>query len=225
MKKLYIILVVLVLLFSAAPVGAQEVTLQKLYLVPVEQVGSARGPEYFVWKYDINPPSINCRWNAMDYGFTPYMLLAAHDITQADHDALILNADVYAFPDNLDAPIADPNIDVFFEAINIPTDWLTPSTSYRELLRNAAGIFQFNQRYGGIYAERYGGSHSIFDNATLSTRLRQMTAQEQEIFLLTVASFGFDPAIINTNSQLRLLVRQAASYWQSLTFTLGEFEF
>jgi len=201
-----------------------------LYLVPVETYTNAngyiyRGPEYFHWRFDQNPPSIPARVSCMDYGFVPYMLCYTGDITQQDHDALVLNADVYAFPDNLDQPVTDPNIDTFFETINIPVNWLTPSTTYRELLRAVAGMFQFNQRYAGIYAERYGGVHSIFDAATLDTRLRQMNAQEQEIFLATVGSFGFDPSQVNTNSQLRLLVRQAANYWQGRSFNMGGFVF
>lgn len=212
-------------MFLPIRVEAQEVTMQGFYLVPVEIVGNYRGPEYFSWRFDQNPPSIVCTWAAMDYGFVPYMLIYASDISQSDHDALILNSDVYAFPDNLDAPVTDPIIDTFFESINLPTDWLTPSTTYRELLHNTAGMFQFNQRYAGIYATTYGGTHSIFDNADLSTRLRQMTNEEQEIFLATVESFGFDSELVNTNSQLRLLVRQAASYWDTLTFKLGGTEF
>lgn len=203
--------------------------MQKLVLIPVEEVSINgmlyRGPEYFNWRFDQNPPSIPARASCMDYGFVPYMLCYTPDITQTDYDTLILHADVYAFPDNLDAPVTDPNIDTFFEGINLPTDWLTPATTYRELLRNTAGMFQFNQRYAGIYAERYGGRHSIFDTATLNTRLRNMTAQEQDVFLATVESFGFNPASVNTNSQLRLLVRQASSYWQDKVFILGGFTF
>lgn len=205
--------------------------MQKFYLVPIEVVPTgpgteARGPKYFNWRYDPDPPAlVSGNWAMMDYGFMPYALIVAKDITQTDHDALILNADVFDFPDNLDLPVTDPGIDAFFEAINIPTEWLTPSTTYRELMRQTAGMFQFNQRYGGIYAERYGGWHSIFDNATLETRLRQMTAQEQEIFLAAVESFGFDPGLVNDNSQLRLLVRQAGSYWIGRSFFIGGVEF
>jgi hypothetical protein len=156
----------------------------------------------------------------MDYGFMPSALLLARDISEADHASLILNADVYAFPDNLDSPVSDARVSTFFEAIRLPTDWLTPSTTYRELLRQVAGMMQFNQRYGGI-----SGGHSIFENATLSTRLRQMTTQERAWFLATVESFGYDPAIVNTNSQLRLLVRQAGNYWQGIPFYMGGLEF
>ena len=203
----------------------------KLYLLPIEEVpdpGSGkpnRGPKYFRWSYDPDPPGIDSRVALMDYGFTPYALILAKNITQVDHDALILNADVFAFPDDLDGPVNDPGVDTFFEGINLPTDWLTPATSWRELLRQTAGMFQFNQRYGGIAAHETGELHSMFDNADLGTRLRQMTAQEQSWFMATVDSFGYDSSQINHNSQLRLLVKQAGSYWEGQSFKMGGFEF
>jgi hypothetical protein len=203
--------------------------MQKFYLIPVEVVtqddGLYRGPKYFTWQHDPDPPGIACQWSMMDYGFINSALLLAKDITQADHDALILNADVYAFPENLDAAVPSNTVNVFFEAIKLPTDWLTPSTTYRELLRQVAGMMQFNQRYGGIYAERYGGWHSIFDTATLQTRLNQMSAQEREIFLATVQSFGYNPALVPLNSRLRQLVKSAGNYWVDQPFYLGGIEF
>ena len=81
-------------------------------------------------------------------------------------------------------------------------------------------MFQFNQRYNGI-----SGGHSIFENATLETRLRQMTAEEQAWFLATVESFGFDPALVDLNAKLRLLVRQAGDYWIGQSFYLGGMAF
>ncbi len=199
--------------------------MQKFYLIPIEIVSQgagqeARGPKYFAWRFDPDPPGINCRWNMMDYGLTPYAMLLAHDITQADHDALMLNPDVYAFPDTLDAPVSDPAIDTFFEAIYLPTDWLTPATTYRELLRQVAGMMQFNQRYSGI-----SGGHSIFEAATLQTRLNQMTAQERTWFLATVQSFGYDRALVPLNARLRQLVKSAGNYWVGQPFYMGGFEF
>jgi len=161
----------------------------------------------------------------MDYGFTPNALLVAKNIIPIEHDLLVANLDIYAFPENLDQPVADPTVDTFFEGIHLPTDWLTPSTTYRELLRQVAGMFQFNQRYAGIVSNATGEWRSIFDTATLNTRLRQMTAQEQAWFLQTVESFGYDPELINDNSQLRLLIKQAGDYWAAKPFYIGGFEF
>jgi len=194
-----------------------------IYLVPVLMVGMSRGPAYFAW--DENPDGIACGWSMMDYGFSPSALLVAKEISQADQDYLALQTDVFRFPENLDTPVVSDTVDIFFEGINLPTDWLTPSTTYRELLRQTAGMFQFNQRYGGIAATETGELHSIFDNATLDTRLRQLTADEQRWFLMTVESFGFNPALVDLNAKLRLLVRQAGDFWAGQPFYLGGYEF
>lgn len=229
MRRLGSVVLLVVVLLGIAPVARGQETMDKLYLVPVESVdhseGLKRGPEYFHWRYDQNPPSIECAWSMMDYGFTTSALLLAKDITQVDHDALVLNTDVFAFPDNLDGPVDDPTVDTFFEDIHLPTDWLTPATTWRELLRQTAGMFQFNQRYGGIAANETGELHSIFDAATLDTRLNQMTAQEQGWFLATVESFGYDPELVSLNARLRQLVKSAGDFWAGQSFYLGGWEF
>jgi len=206
-----------------------------MYLVPIEIVfdpdsgAENRGPKYFVWDADLAPVGITANFSVMDYGFVPSGLLYSNNITQLEHDGLILNADVYAFPDNLDQPVADPTIDVFFEAIHIPTNWLTPSTTYRELLRQVAGMFLFSQRYSGIAAAHTNQPHSLFDNATLDTRLRQMTTQEQAWFQETVDWFAnhFNIAIppLNDNNRLRQMVRQAGDFWAGQPFFMGGAEF
>ena len=192
-----------------------------LYLIPIVWAGTMRGPKYFAWR---GHTGIECYFSMMDYGFTPCGLLVAKDILQADQDYLALQSDVFRFPDNLDGPV-DQDVQSFFAEANLPTNWMTPATTWRELLRQTAGMFQFNQRYGGIAAAETNEIHSIFDTATLSTRLRQMTVDEQRWFLATVESFGFDPALVSKNSQLSLLVKNAGDYWIGQTFYLGGMEF
>jgi len=194
----------------------------RFYLLPIIMIGMSRGPAYFAWR--LQPDGIQSPWSMMDYGFSPYALLVAKDITQEDHDFLTAQSDVFAFPVDLTEPVSQ-TVQAFFEGVNLPTDWMTPATTYQELMRQTAGMFVFNQRYMGIAAAETGELHSIFDNATLSTRLRQMTDDEQRWFLATVESFGFDPALISANSQLRLLVKQAGDYWIGQTFYLGGVEF
>ena len=198
--------------------------MKRFYLIPIDVVpqgnGVARGPKYLKSRF---ATGIDCPWGGMDYGFTNYMLVVA-DMAQVDHDAIILNSDVFLFPVDLDTPVDDPTVDVFFDDINIPADWLTPSTSWRELLRQLAGMFQFNQRYGGI-----SGGVSIFDTATLDTRLRQMTVQEQAWFQETVDTFtlqfGLDPIIVPITNRLRQLMISAGSFWDGTPFYLGGVEF
>lgn len=225
MKKIITFLVFLSLLIIPQGVKTEGETMPKIYLVPIEQItvtgGSERGPEYFKWRFDANPPSINCHWSLMDYGFINVGLLVAHDITPTDHAALILHADVYAFPDNLDQPISDKaTIDTFFEAVNIPTDWTTPSTTYRQLLRQMAGLFQFNQRYSGL-----SGGQSVFGNGiTLDSNYNTMSAQQQTWFVQTLQSFGWQSGV-QGNPKLRALAKQAGDLWGNKSFIMGGFTF
>ena len=154
----------------------------------------------------------------MDYGFLPTCLVLAHDISQVDNDALILNADVYAFPLDLDLPVSDPSVDTFFEGIHIPTDWLTPSTSYRELLRQLAGMFQFNQRYGEI-----SGGESLLGTLSLDNRLNNLSSQQRVYFDATVEHFGYPS--VGGNPTLRFLVKRAGSFWDSVPFLMGGYSF
>jgi hypothetical protein len=118
---------------------------------------------------------------------------------------------------NLDQSIPgnDP-IDTFYEDINIPTDWLGPANTYREFLRQTMGMFVFHNRY-----EFKSDGRSLFENADLSTRFRDLTAQEQVWFNETVLSFGYDPSFININNTLRQLLKQAGDLFASWRFELG----
>ena len=82
-------------------------------------------------------------------------------------------------------------------------------------------MFLFNQRFAGIAALETGEPHSIFDTATLDTRLRQMTDDEQRWFLEAEGSFGYDPGLVSANSRLRLLVKSAGDIWAGQTFYIG----
>jgi hypothetical protein len=212
MKKLILFLLLFSLFVPVQSVQAEGEML-KLYLVPIQQIGSVRGPKYFVWRF--NEVGIGCRWNMMDYG--NFALLVAHDITPADHASLIANADVYAFPDNLDQNINDKAVlDSFFEPLNIPTDWTTPSTTYRQFVRQTAGLMQFNQRYTGL-----SGGESLFGGGiTLESNYNQLSAQQQAWFNQALISFGWFTGV-QGNPKLRSLAKQAGDLWGDAPFIFG----
>lgn len=162
-----------------------------------------------------------CSWAMMDYGFINIALLWAVDITPADDAFLKAQTDVYAFPANLDAQITDKaRMDVFFEPINVPTDWLTPSSTYRQFLRSMAGLMQFNQRYGAIST----GQSLLGNGITLNSNWNGLSAQQKSWFNQTVASFGYTYTV-SGNPKLRTLSKQAGDLWGSQPFFLGGYEF
>lgn len=187
-----------------------------IYLIPVLTVGNARVNKYL---YDgrFNPTGLQVGpWSQIDYGFLPTFLTVCPEITPANHATLTGNSDVYSFDaDGLGLPVTDPNIDTFFEPLGIPTDWLTPSTDYRELLRRINGMFRFNQRYG-----RISGGGSILDGRTLDARWNTLSAQEQAWFEQTAAEFGWAGGIPG-NPSLRILVKRASDEWGVEPFTLA----
>lgn len=221
MKKIIgVFLLLAVLLGSIPALSARAVTTENFYLVPVETAGNgARGPEYFAWRWDDDPGSISARWGSADYGFIPTMLLVAFDMDQADNDSLCANLDVYCFPDNIDQAVTDAGIDAFFEGLNIPTDWLTPSTTYRELIRSTMGMFQYNQRYSAECG------HSLLGDGgyTLDVKYNAMSVADRDCFDAVSASFGLPSVVGNPN--LRTLIKRVDSYWQAQTFYLGGFGF
>jgi len=193
-----------------------------LYILPIERnlAGTQRGPKYFFWRFDPDPPGIQGGWAMMDYGFLDYALLVSN-LSDADHAFLLAQPDVYSFPQDLNAQISDgPVITAFFEAINIPTDWLTPSTTYLEFLRQMAGLFQFNQRYGGIS----NGQSLLGNGVTLDNNWNNLSQQQKQWFNQTIASFGY---IFNVtgNPKLRALAKQAGDLWGAQAFYLGGIQF
>lgn len=120
--------------------------------------------------------------------------------------------------ENLDVAIpgADP-IDTFYEGLNIPTDWMTPSTTYREFLRQTMAMFTINSKYGVI-----SQGHNLFSTYDLSTRYNELTAQEQAWFDATIQSFGYDPSIINPNATFRQMLKAASDELSFMSFQMGD---
>jgi len=193
-----------------------------LYLVPVvfDDLGVGRGPQYFRWRFHAG--NVSADWAMMDYGFLPTGLVYARGLSLADEAFLAAQPDVYQWPDGagLDAPITDPDLPAFFEALYVPTDWLTPSTSYRALLRMLAGLFQFAGRFGNL-----SGGAPLFGQpgVTLETNYRSTPTNWQAWFDATIASFGYPPP--PGNPRLRSLMKQVGDAWGAKPFYMGGLTF
>jgi hypothetical protein len=66
------------------------------------------------------------------------------DVTNAEHTAVSANADVRAFPADLDTTVnagARTTIVDTLEAMRVPAQWVTVGMTYRALLRRLVGMF------------------------------------------------------------------------------------
>lgn len=219
MKKILSILFAVILVaLMCIQADAQEGTV-RLYIVPSEiyDPGTTTiyyGPLYFSWRWGTGDlPKLG----TVDYGFTSGFLVLA-ELTQVQHDWLIIQPGAFAFPDpvDLDTNIAQEDtaaLRVVFETFNVPADWLTSANSYRELLHATYGIFRFAQRYTFVASQNGAPSHTyLFDSIDLDTKFRDFPEDVQTWFSLTVADYGLDPEIIKENNDMRQMLKQAGDY-------------
>jgi len=190
----------------------------RLYIVP-QVFGSMEGQTARVPKYFFP----NFRWAGMDYGFQPIYLVAA-DLAPADDAAIIANSDVVAFPFDLATTVgggqALTNARNALEAALIPAQWVAASSTWSEVARTVAGMFQFMQRLNFVL----GNTVVIDTSAKLNVQWSSIPTDTQNAIISAAQSLGytFNP---QPNDQLRTLLKNLADQWGSRAFQLNEFSF
>lgn len=191
----------------------------RFYVMPIVGTGTsrldARRPKYL----DAYP---DLQWAMMDYGLEPVCLVCVRNIDQTTHDALVANADVLAAPENIDANLSTPAVTVignFFEALNIPGGWLSPSLTYRTVLRTVAGLFQFAQRWHGM-----GGGAIFTDGLDLSVTYAALPTAKKTMLIDVADSFGYDYSSLGASSTLRQILKFLADQWGAAPFYMGGVE-
>jgi hypothetical protein len=185
-----------------------------IYLIPIEGTGidkDGRRPKYMT--------ELGTDWSMIDYGQQPVGLVAADlDVTQAG--VLEAHADVSKIPDNLDQSIggALTQVSDALETMNIPAQWITGATSYREVLRALWGFFAFLQRY----AEITNSPAPILSVTTnLNLRLNQLSAAVRQNLKDTALSLGLNIDAVVGTTTLRQMLREIADQWGDRSFQLG----
>lgn len=213
-------LVVLFLMGLVMPVMAQGVTVDRFYIVPIEQVNQARGPEYFPWRFDANPEAImaGVRWSCKDYGLVPQMICAAQ-VTQAQHDFLALQADVWAWPEDIETTLTAQernDLGVFLEGADIPSDWLSPADTSRTALRTVTGLFLFSQRLNAIT-----GSVLLSGGVTLNTQFQNTPVEVQAAIQQAADGLGYDRTWLTGNMTMRIMLKRFADEWGEQPIRFG----
>lgn len=194
----------------------------RFYILPIDrQVINGqvyRGPMYFNWRW--NETGINCRWSMKDYGSYDTCVLAA-DILQADHDALILHADVYDFPEmaTLDDAMTQSDrgelLD-FLELYDIPGDWIYAGITFREALRTITSMMLYMQRVAAIMG--YPGDP--FGTVTQNTQYQNVPNPLHDAMRQGALDLGYSWDVSNVD-QLRKIFKQMGDQWGSKGIFFG----
>lgn len=193
----------------------------RLFLVPVEDVlvgpASHRGPKYFKWRFDPDPPALlDVPWSMRDFGLEPTALIAA-DVDTTQHALLAAQPDVTALPLNLDNQlgVSLATVQAQLEALRIPADNLLATHTYRQVVRAVVAIFAVAQRFNG----RHGTGGRLFPSGiTLATVLSDLPLAARQNLQAAAEDLGYDYSGLTLASSLREVLKKLAS--QQAPFTM-----
>ncbi len=180
------------------------------YLVAMEQVGNSRAPKYV--KSRQQPSGLAVNWGAMDYGLMDVAVMWA-DVTTAQHNALIANADCKfaATNANLNNAIgagAAATVRNVLETLKIPGSWVQGTDTWRQILRGTCGLFQFAQRLHGKF-----GVKLVPDGYSLDTTWAELPQVGRDFLLATAIELGIDTSGATASVTLRQIYRVFGNAW------------
>lgn len=188
----------------------------RYYVLPIQQIGNARGPKYFKWRD--NPTGIVCPWSMKDYGSINQAVVCA-DIAAQDHTSLAANADVLSVPVNIDQTLNTNAVTAavtFLEAYNIPAGWVTTGLTYRTVLRTVTAFFLFMQRVTVIL----GRAIELPPN-WLNLQEQNIPADIRNALAQTASEFEFDYSAVTGTTTMRQILKHMADAWGSTSILFG----
>lgn len=192
----------------------------RYYILPiVRTVGGMRTAKYFAYPKG-GLSGIVCPWTMKDYGDIDQAIICA-DIQDADHTALVANADVLAAPVNIDSTMttgAVSTAQTFLETYNIPADWINTGDTYRAVLRTITAFFLYMQRV------TYFLGHSItLPGNWANLQMSQVPADIRNAMGQAATSFGYDYSWVVGTTTVRQVLKGMADAWgvQPILFGLA----
>jgi hypothetical protein len=190
------------------------------YLLPIERNNNneQRGPRYFEWRFDPDPPGLTSPKSYIDYGLIDQCMLVS-DISSADHTSLTAHADVLAIPVNLDNNLTAAAVTSarnYLEGIGMPADWVSTSYTYRQVLRVVAGCFLFMQRVTAIL-----GRSITLTGGTLDLQVQNIPADIRAALAQAADELGYDYSGVTGTTTVRQILRAMAQAWGTSSINFG----
>ena len=158
----------------------------------------------------------------MDFGFNPVFLVGMN-LSAPQDTSLVSNADVFAFPFNLQATISGGAVNTrksILETFFIPGDGVVSGMTEQACIRYVAGLFQFMQRLNF----HLGNEVFIDTLAKLNIQWSTVPVDPYQTAILAAAhSLGYDTSFITGTTQMRMILRNFADQWGNQIFRFGPF--
>lgn len=163
--------------------------------------GTSRMPKYFA--------QITGRYTVLRYAQELACVVIA-DTDAAVHSALTANADVRAFPDDLDTVVTAGNRTAIvnaLEAANVPAQWVANGQTFRVVLRRLAGMFDLLCNVHGRGLR--------FLQASLDAQISALPANVRQGMQDAASTLGLDTAGISGATTLRAALAQIAAQFDA----------
>jgi hypothetical protein len=187
----------------------------RFYILPSVSIFGPAGEQRLPKYVSALTPNIG----ALFYGWQPVFLVAC-DLTPAQDASVVANADVFAFPFNLDTAISGGAITSTrsaHESFFIPAQDI-PAT-YRLMARYDSGLFTYMQRLQLVVATRTGVNQVVIDTgAKLNVQFGTLPAANQGDIINAAQSLGYDTSFIVGTSQVRAILKVFADGWRNESF-------
>lgn len=216
MKKNFAVIVLTLALLLGTTRQAQAQVI-RYFLLPIEQVGNNRGPEYLSWRFDDDLDSVQCLWSMKDFGNINTAIVAVDCATQAQVDDLAGRANVFAISANLDAQMTAQersDLTTYLEAQFVPAQWLASDT-WRQATRTITGMYLFFQ-----CTTARTGQNPLDAGLTLNTQFQNLPVLWQTAINDCYTALGYT-VNYSANTSLRNLLKGAADQWGARPILFG----
>jgi hypothetical protein len=198
----------------------------RLYLLPTVEIAQGgityRGPAYLPWRFGTGEAGLeSLRWAIKDCGGES-IVLAAVDGSSTQHTTLNGQANVIQIPTNLDATLTSGQVTAAqnrLETLHLPGNWISTSTTWRELVRFLYGMFSLLGRFHAKARARL-----LAGAVSLSTTYGELPVGVQTTLLNTAQSFGVSTDGLQDTTTLRVILRAFANAWLTTPVTIGGVE-
>lgn len=182
----------------------------RVYIMPLVLGG---GPSGLGRKAKYTPPG----YHIIPYGAENVCILAA-DVDAATHATISADPQVSTLPANLTNNLtagAVTQAQAFLDGLNIPSQWVTTSITYVQLIRIVGKIFEVAQLFEGSIGKLFTGG------VTLATQFQALPANVRTTLQQIATSHGWDTSGLTATSTVRQVLKFMADQFPDPIQLLG----
>lgn len=197
----------------------------RLYVMPMERNGNARGLKYTPGRHDVDPsdnvvgyydPATSpIDWDWQHYGLHNWAIAVFDGPDAVVHAALALKPDVEQIPADLDSNVGGANRDrvrTLLEDAALPGQWVQNGTTWREIIRTVYGVIVLCKRVDGILGD--GTSIGQMIEGNLSVQWQNIPLRIRGAVTMAGAEAGIDmDAEVTPTTIVRQVLRILGQHW------------